>query len=80
VLLLGALEETHTITDAMVDDTAEELNRDLGTGQQEPAPAPPVDGRDDLLRRIEQLERQAFRQEQVFKRVMDMLEANATGR
>ncbi|OIQ65542.1 hypothetical protein GALL_528970 [mine drainage metagenome] len=35
--------------------------------------------RDDLVRRIEQLERHAFRQEQVFKRVMDLLEANATG-
>src|ERR1700710_2352737 len=32
VLLFGALEETHTITGAMVDDTAEELSRDLGAG------------------------------------------------
>ena len=30
VLLSGALEETHTITGGMVDETAEELNRDLG--------------------------------------------------
>jgi hypothetical protein len=35
---------------------------------------------DDLVRRIERLEGHAFRQEQVFKRVMDLLEANATGR
>jgi hypothetical protein len=81
VLLFGALEETHTITAAMVDATAEELLRDLGAGLEIAVPPPrSAEDRDDLVRRIEQLERHAFRQEQVFKRVMDLLEANATGR
>ena len=62
----------------MVDDTAEELNRDLGAGL-EPPPRPVADDRDDLVRRIEALERRAFRQEQVFNRVLDLLESNAAG-
>jgi general secretion pathway protein A len=80
VLLLGALEETHTITGTMVEETAEELDRDLGAGL-EPA-IPPFrleEDRSDLLRRIEKLERQASRQGQVFKRVLDLLEANVPG-
>jgi general secretion pathway protein A len=81
VLLLGALEETHTITGAMVDETAEELNRDLGAGLEPASPVTrPADESGDLARRIEQLERHAFRQDQAFKRVLDLLEANATGR
>lgn len=80
-LLFGAIEETHTITGGMVDDTAAELDRDLGADLQAlAAPERPLSDRDELVRRIEQLERHAFRQEQVFKRVMDLLEANATGR
>jgi general secretion pathway protein A len=79
VLLFGSLEETHTITATMVDDTAEELNRDLGAGL-EPEPPPPSEDRDELVRRIEALERRAFRQEQVFNRVLDLLETNAAGR
>jgi general secretion pathway protein A len=79
VLLFGALEEAGAITAAMVDDTAEELSRDLGAGL-EPA-ATPVPGRtDDLERRIEVLERHAFRQEQAFKRVIDLMEAKMAGR
>jgi len=78
VLLFGALEETHAITAGIVDDTAAELNRDLGA-ELEAATRPVLEDRDDLVRRIEQLERHAFRQEQAFKRVMDLLEANATG-
>jgi general secretion pathway protein A len=84
VLLFGALEETRTITGEMVDGTAEELNRDLGGGL---APKPPPrassfdvlagDPTEDLLRRIESLERHASRQDQVFRRVLDLLEANA---
>jgi uncharacterized coiled-coil protein SlyX len=38
---------------------------------------------EEVMRRIEQLERRSSRQEQVFKRVLDLLdllEANATGR
>jgi general secretion pathway protein A len=96
VLLLGALEETHAITAAMVDATAEELDRDLGWRRTEaaaeastaeavaPVPthvaaAPPPmsnDEQDDMMRRIEVLERSALRQEQAFRRVIDLLEAN----
>ncbi len=81
VLLFGALEETHVITGAMVDDTAAELNRDLGADlEPEPPPRLTAEDRDDLSRRLEALERRAFRQEQVFKRVLDLLEANAAAR
>jgi general secretion pathway protein A len=81
VLLFGALEETHTITAAMIDTTAEELDRDLGAGLQALGPRhqPPAD-RDDLVRRIEQLEHHALRQKQIFKQVMDLLEASGAGR
>jgi general secretion pathway protein A len=81
VLLFGALEEAHTITGAMVDQVAAELDRDLGAGL-EPVAAliRELDDREDLLHRIEQLERRSYRQEQVFKRVLDLLEANAAGR
>jgi general secretion pathway protein A len=80
VLLLGALEEAHVITVSMVDETAEELNRDLGAGLEPAGPVTrPDDGRSDLIRRIEKLERHAFRQGQVFKRVLDLLETNVTG-
>jgi general secretion pathway protein A len=81
VLLLGALEEAHLITGGMVDETAEELDRDLGAGLQAGhSPAPVSSDRGDLVRRVEKLERHAFRQEQVSKRVLDLLEANTTGR
>jgi general secretion pathway protein A len=79
VLLFGSLEESHAITAEMVDATAEELHRDLGDGLDRiaPLPAMPEEDRYDLLRRIEELERRSFRQEQVFRRVLDLLEANA---
>jgi hypothetical protein len=32
------------------------------------------------VRRIEALERRSYRQEQIFRRVLDLLEANVTGR
>jgi general secretion pathway protein A len=81
VLLFGSLEETHTITDAIVEETAEELDRDLGAGLERVPPSPrAVDDYEDLERRIEQLKRRSSRQEQVFKRVLDLLEANAAGR
>ncbi len=82
VLLFGALEEAHTISGGMVDDTAEELSRDLAAGPPlEPAllEAAPA-ARDDLIRRIAWLERRAVRQEQLFTRVIDLLESNAVGR
>jgi general secretion pathway protein A len=78
VLLFGALEERHAITGAMVDDTAEELNRDLGAGLEKPAPMGA--DRDEVARRIEALERRALRQEQVLSRVMELLESTAAGR
>jgi general secretion pathway protein A len=78
VLLFGTLEEIHTITGRIVDDTAEELNRDLGAGLE--PPATPFNGRtDDLEQRIELLERHVLRQERAFKRVIDLLQANAAG-
>ena len=82
VLLFGALEEVHTITGTMVDATAEELSRDLGAGLELPRTSFTLDpdDRDDLLKRIEQLERHALRHEQVVRRVMDLLEASVTGR
>lgn len=94
VLMLGALEEMHSITEAMVTATAEELDRDLGWRQTPPQdppadhPAAPADAtapaaaeaQDDLLRRIEMLERTALRQEQAFRRVIDLLEANLAPR
>ena len=82
VLLFGALEESHTITARIVEETAEELNRDLGAGQEAvtaPARPLPVEDLEELTRRIEQLERSAIRQERMSKRVMDLLQASATG-
>jgi general secretion pathway protein A len=88
VLLFAALEEIHAITGQLVDDTAEELNRDLGAGLETTRPTvddqalndQTMEDQQDLVRRIDQLERHAVRQERVFKRVMDLLEANMTGR
>jgi len=80
VLLLGALEEAHTITEAMVNATAEELDRDLGWRQPEADPPQPAPGlaesSEDLMRRIEMLERTSLHQQQAFQRVIDLLEAN----
>ncbi len=81
VMLFGALEETHTIDAAMVDQVAAELERDLGTDLEPVASLiREFDDRDDLLRRIEQLERRSYRQELVVKRVLELLEANVAGR
>lgn len=77
VLLFGALEETHTITAAMVDATADELQQDLGAGlplsfgQSWQA----GDKEDDLMRRIEVLEKIAERQGRAFRRMLDLLGA-----
>jgi hypothetical protein len=78
VLLLGALEETHVITAPMVDDTAEELRRDLGDGQV--APASPLVPAEDLTPRIEALERLAARQDRISRRILDLLEAGAASK
>ncbi|MBS0642815.1 MAG: XrtA/PEP-CTERM system-associated ATPase [Acetobacteraceae bacterium] len=87
VLLLGALEETHTITNEMVDTTADELNRDLGAGLEPARPrAEPGafnglgSAADEVLKRIEALEKHATRQDAVFKRMLELLEANVAGR
>jgi general secretion pathway protein A len=87
VLLLGSLEEVHTITAEMVDTTADELNEDLGAGgvaMPEPEPAvfaPPVPAMaqshelDTLTGRILALEQGAMRQERLLKRILEAVEA-----
>jgi general secretion pathway protein A len=78
VLLFGALEEAHVITAGMVDDTAEELRRDLGDGQH--ALVQPSEPRtDDLAQRLEALESHAARQDKMSRRILDLMEAKATG-
>jgi len=75
VLLYGSIEEAHTVSGAMVDTTAAELDQDLGAGL---APSPgfadtAAAAQDDLMRRIESLEHMAARQERMFRRVLDLL-------
>ena len=80
VLLFAALEEAHVISLRMVEQTAQELERDLGSGPPpQTVTSAVVDNHGEMVRRIEQLEQHAFRQDQAFRRVMDMLEANAAG-
>ncbi len=79
VLLYGALEETHTIDEAMVKTTAGELEQDLGVGLTPPVEAirdrtsNDVAPHQELLRRIEALEQTATRQDRMFRRVLDLL-------
>ncbi|MGE0222895.1 MAG: XrtA/PEP-CTERM system-associated ATPase [Acetobacteraceae bacterium] len=85
VLLYGSLEEAHVITGDMVDMTAGELDQDLGAGLAAPAAqAPSADAAqsevDDLRRRIDMLERKAERQDRVFRRMLDLLNAVESGR
>lgn len=88
VLLLGSLEDTHTITAEMVNTTADELNEDLGAGglaMPEPDPAPasvfaapggaPSREFDALAGRIMLLEQGAVRQERMLQRILDIMEA-----
>jgi len=79
VLLYGALEELHTITADMVETTAGELSQDLGAGLAPPVAPSPVSGghheQGDILRRIEALEASSLRQERLFRRMLDLLEA-----
>jgi len=75
VLLYGSIEEAHTVSGAMVDTTAAELDQDLGAGL---APSlgfadTAAAAQDDLMRRIESLEHMAARQERMFRRVLDLL-------
>lgn len=87
VLLLGALEEAHTITAEMVNRTADELNEDLGAGgvalpETPPEPAPtlvpsaPTSSQDidGLAGRIMLLEQGALRQERMLKRLLEIME------
>jgi putative secretion ATPase (PEP-CTERM system associated) len=78
VLLYGSLEELHTVTPEMVETTAGELDQDLGAGLSgATAVRAAQDGLDSdvVLRRIEALEASAARQEKVFRRMLDLLEA-----
>jgi len=84
VLLYGALEEAHEISAATVDMTASELNQDLGAGLA-PAPRPSLvceseRDQDGILRRIEMLEANASRQDRVFRRLLNLLEATREAR
>ena len=78
VLLFGALEELHAIDAGTVDATAEELRRDLGDGLAGAPQALPAET-DDLARRIETLEQQASRQDKISRRILELLEAKASG-
>lgn len=86
VLLYGALEEMHDVTAAMVEQTAEELQRDLEGARAEWANLPPVPSAAtaaaggaanfasaDLVSRVELLEQQMAQREQVFRRLTQML-------
>ena len=69
VLLYGALEESMTISGPMVESTATELDRDIGS---DPAPGQRAAG-PDLTGRVQALEHTVHRQERVFERLMDLL-------
>ncbi len=82
VLLYGALEATSLITGRIVDDTASDLQRDLGA-VTEPT-VRPVNGSattavavsgQALLPRIQALEAGVARQERIFRRLLDLLSA-----
>jgi general secretion pathway protein A len=77
VLLYGALEGTSLITGKIVDDTASDLQRDLGavtdTAGQAPPGAAEADTAQVLLPRIQALEAGVARQERIFRRLLDLL-------
>ena len=83
ILLFGVLEQAHNITASVVDTTASELAVDLEAGaeswvdpvqvQAAEAAAVATAPMADLVRRIEQLERQMAVREQVFQRLTQML-------
>ncbi len=81
VLLLAALDETETVTMAMVEDTAGELAADLDGPVRRAVPlqgdfvvrGDPVE-RGDLVARVEALERTVARRDGVFRRLIDLLE------
>ena len=81
VLLYGALEERHEVTAAIVEQTSEELHRDLEGARAEWTNLPPVPssttangyGSADLVSRVEALEQRMAQREQVFRRLTEML-------
>jgi general secretion pathway protein A len=86
VLLYGALEQSSTITAPMVEDTARELQQDLGgpgsLAEVPPRPNGPETGvafeRHNspdigLTRRLELVEQGLARQERAFRRLMEMM-------
>jgi len=81
ILLYGVLEEAHTITPAIIDQTAAELTQDLDLGQESlppvagAAPAQPVQATADLVARVAALEAKMIEREQVFQRLTQMLGA-----
>ncbi len=83
VLLYGAIEGLSLVTGKVVDDTAADLKRDLGTVTEQRAPPP--NGADAeaqaslhaLVPRIQALEAGAARQERIFRRLLDLLSAYA---
>jgi putative secretion ATPase (PEP-CTERM system associated) len=75
VLLLGALEEVHTVTGTMVAETAGELGQDLCAE----LPAAPVTQahavtHNDLVQRVESLEHTLARQERLLRRILERLD------
>jgi putative secretion ATPase (PEP-CTERM system associated) len=82
VLLYGAIEGLALITEAVVDDTAADLRRDLGAvtesrGVVAAGNGAVTGGLDTLMPRIEALETAAARQERIFRRLLDLLSAYA---
>jgi putative secretion ATPase (PEP-CTERM system associated) len=87
VLLFGALGELQTIDAAAVQETSDELQRDLGAGAPvngfPPALHDPPNGAasrvplDRLEARIDALEATAARQDRVFRRLTDLLSGAA---
>jgi general secretion pathway protein A len=83
VLLYGFLEERQHISDAVVDEVAEELKSDLAAGLSAPGTkaAPNGDLQEPLEGRLESIERSVIRQHRVLKRALEIaariLEASA---
>ncbi len=96
VLLYGALEEAHAITGPMVDNTAQELHRDLEGGAPGPDLAEQIGqaihgsggfaeerggpSYADLAHRVQMLEEAVARRERVFQRLMDVFSGFNTNR
>ena len=75
VLLLGSLEQTATITAAMVEQTAEELARDLdGPAGVASVREPKPDEGSNLALRVTALEQTVARREYLLNRLSDLLE------